>query len=57
VVNRPDVASKLPKVPSQAKAEVDRNPALLKTQIDEGEQAPGEERESPRRQLHARQRG
>jgi len=35
VVSCPDVASKLPAVPSQAKAEVDRNLALLKTQIDE----------------------
>jgi hypothetical protein len=34
-VNCPDVRSKLPKVPDQAKAEVDRNLALLKTQIDE----------------------
>jgi hypothetical protein len=34
-VSCPDVASKLPKVPDQAKAEVDRNLALLKTQIDE----------------------
>ncbi|TDC50752.1 hypothetical protein E1258_26235 [Micromonospora sp. KC207] len=31
----PDVASKLPPVPAAAKAEVDRNLALLKTQIDE----------------------
>ncbi|MDX8035707.1 DUF1996 domain-containing protein [Lentzea sp. BCCO 10_0856] len=35
VVSCPDVAGKLPAVPSQAKAEVDRNLALLKTQIDE----------------------
>jgi hypothetical protein len=34
-VNCPDVASKLPRVPDQARAEVDRNLALLKTQIDE----------------------
>ncbi|MFJ6194538.1 hypothetical protein [Micromonospora sp. NPDC092111] len=31
----PDVVSKLPQVPAQAKAEVDRNLTLLKTQIDE----------------------
>ncbi|TKT07647.1 hypothetical protein E4U92_22350 [Streptomyces galbus] len=31
----PDVASRLPAVPASAKAEVDRNLALLKTQIDE----------------------
>ncbi|MFS8097606.1 DUF1996 domain-containing protein [Lentzea alba] len=35
VVNCPDVKSKLPNVPGQAKAEVDRNLELLKTQIDE----------------------
>ncbi|MDX3661530.1 DUF1996 domain-containing protein [Streptomyces sp. ID05-26A] len=34
-VSCPDVASKLPRVPDQARAEVDRNLALLKTQIDE----------------------
>ncbi|MEV6238384.1 DUF1996 domain-containing protein [Lentzea sp. NPDC051838] len=34
-VNCPDVKSKLPDVPNQARAEVDRNLALLKTQIDE----------------------
>ncbi|MFE2586249.1 hypothetical protein ACFXGE_40640, partial [Streptomyces sp. NPDC059378] len=31
----PDVASKLPAVPATAKAEVDRNLALLQTQINE----------------------
>ena len=31
----PDVASRLPAVPAQAKAEVDRNLALLQTQINE----------------------
>ena len=31
----PDVASKLPAVPASAKAEVDRNLALLQTQINE----------------------
>ncbi|MFJ4808683.1 hypothetical protein [Streptomyces longwoodensis] len=31
----PDVASRLPAVPASAKAEVDRNLALLRTQIDE----------------------
>jgi hypothetical protein len=36
-VSCPDVASKLPDVPNQAKAEVDRNLALLKTQIDEAD--------------------
>ncbi len=35
VVSCPDVASKLPDVPGQARAEVDRNLALLKTQINE----------------------
>jgi hypothetical protein len=34
-VNCPDVASQLPAVPAQAKAEVDRNLALLDTQIAE----------------------
>ncbi len=34
----PDVAGKLPAVPAQARAEVDRNLALLKTQIDEANQ-------------------
>ncbi|MET9628870.1 DUF1996 domain-containing protein [Lentzea sp. NPDC006480] len=34
-VSCPDVRSKLPDVPNQAKAEVDRNLQLLKTQIDE----------------------
>ncbi|KJK33439.1 hypothetical protein UK23_46070, partial [Lentzea aerocolonigenes] len=36
-VSCPDVKSKLPDVPSQAKAEVDRNLQLLKTQIDEAD--------------------
>jgi F0F1-type ATP synthase membrane subunit b/b' len=31
----PDVASQLPEIPASAKAEVDRNVALLQTQIDE----------------------
>ncbi len=35
VVECPDVKSKLPNVPAQAKAEVDRNLELLKKQIDE----------------------
>ncbi|GAA4148021.1 DUF1996 domain-containing protein [Actinomadura keratinilytica] len=34
----PDVASRLPAVPAQAKAEVDRNLALLNTQIQEADQ-------------------
>ena len=34
-ISCPDVAGKLPAVPAQAKAEVDRNLALLTTQIDE----------------------
>ncbi|WP_128378334.1 hypothetical protein [Streptomyces cavernae] len=34
-VNCPDVASKLPAIPASAKAEVDRNLALLNTQIQE----------------------
>ncbi|MEH0845363.1 hypothetical protein V6U81_23515 [Micromonospora sp. CPCC 205711] len=34
-VNCPDVVSKLPQVPDQARAEVDRNLALLQKQIDE----------------------
>ncbi|MFE9955418.1 hypothetical protein [Micromonospora sp. NPDC005299] len=34
-VNCPDVAGKLPQVPDQARAEVDRNLALLQKQIDE----------------------
>ncbi|MGW2825164.1 hypothetical protein ACWC24_29785 [Streptomyces sp. NPDC001443] len=34
-ISCPDVASKLPAIPATAKAEVDRNLALLQTQIDE----------------------
>ncbi|MEU5114561.1 hypothetical protein AB0G64_24030 [Streptomyces longwoodensis] len=34
-ISCPDVASRLPAVPASAKAEVDRNLALLRTQIDE----------------------
>ncbi|MFE6363442.1 hypothetical protein ACFVP3_26010, partial [Streptomyces sp. NPDC057806] len=34
-INCPDVASKLPAIPATAQAEVDRNLALLETQIDE----------------------
>ncbi|KAB2348023.1 DUF1996 domain-containing protein [Actinomadura rudentiformis] len=34
-INCPDVAGQLPQVPAQAKAEVDRNLALLNTQIQE----------------------
>ncbi|MER5599909.1 hypothetical protein ABT085_22605, partial [Streptomyces sp. NPDC002265] len=34
-ISCPDVASKLPAVPATAKAEVDRNLALLQTQINE----------------------
>ncbi|MGW5638343.1 hypothetical protein ACWEWQ_26555, partial [Streptomyces sp. NPDC003832] len=34
-ISCPDVASQLPAIPASAQAEVDRNLALLQTQIDE----------------------
>ena len=37
-ISCPDVASQLPAIPASAQAEVDRNLALLQTQIDEANQ-------------------
>jgi hypothetical protein len=37
-ISCPDVASRLPAIPASAQAEVDRNLALLRTQIDEANQ-------------------